>query len=491
MSHLYEDMMFNLQSKIITKKHTYHPDEIKNQVNYTSNILSSLGLKKGDRLALRLSKSEYVIFFYLACLKNGYIFLPLNPDYKNEELSYFFENAAPTIIICEADEVQNISSIKASENCLIKTVDHYGKGSFYETAKKTDMHQSEVALDTDIAAIIYTSGTTGNPKGAMLSHQALLSNAKALIECWHLSSQDILLHALPLFHVHGLFFAMNTSLLTGIDIILLPKFDLDAFFTYLPSVTLFMGVPTHYTRLLNDPRLTEINCKNMRLFVSGSAPLLPAAFSLFAERTKHTILERYGMTETGINASNPYHKERKVGSVGLPIPGVELRIVDDNDSPLSYDHIGNIQVKGMHLFSGYWQDEMKTKSEFTPDGYFKTGDLGMIDSNGYVSIIGRSKDMIISGGLNVYPKEIELTIDAMPEVVESAVIGLPHPDLGEAVVAIVVSRGSLPTEQILSTLKMHHAAYKCPKKIFFVDDLPKNTMGKVEKNKLRQQFHLS
>ncbi|MEO8401575.1 MAG: AMP-binding protein [Gammaproteobacteria bacterium] len=496
MSNLYSHFKQKLREQkkniIVTSHAKYTFTDINDFSAKLVQILLDLGMRQGDRLAAQIEKSEYNIFLYLACLRAGFIYLPLNNTYTHEELDFFFNDAQPKVIICDIKNEKAIINIKSANNSCVKTLDAEGKGSLLETIKtKVSTEASEIySVDpNETAVILYTSGTTGKPKGAMITHQGLFSNAEDLLKTWGITDADSILHVLPLFHVHGLFFALNTALLSGASTILLPKFHPDQFFKYLPKATVFMGVPTYYTRLINDERLNQDQCKNMRLFISGSAPLLQSTFIEFESKTGHILLERYGMTETGINTSNPLEGSRKVGTVGLSLPSVNIRVVDDKDNAVPLNGIGNIQVKGSNLFKGYWNNPDKTKEEFTEDGYFKTGDLGTLDDDRYLSIVGRSKDLVITGGLNVYPKEIELTIDSIDGVIESAVIGLPHTDFGEAVVAIVSGdENKLDEQLIIEIVKQNHAGYKCPKKVFFIDSLPKNTMGKVQKNILREQF---
>ncbi|NNM59196.1 MAG: AMP-binding protein [Legionellales bacterium] len=454
-----------------------------------ANLLYKLNIRKGDRVAAQIEKSEHNLFLYFACLRSGIIFLPLNNTYTLHELNYFFDDAKPKLVVCDPTKEESIKEIIDTEFSSIKTLDAQGNGSLTEQLKNES--EKHLIIDTnldDIAVILYTSGTTGKPKGAMITHQGLLNNTTDLIKAWGITKDDTILHMLPLFHVHGLFFAINTAFLSGAQTILLPKFDLDLFFHYLNDSTIFMGVPTYYSRLLKDARLNQETCRNMRLFISGSAPLLVQPFDEFKYKTGHTILERYGMTETGINTSNPLNGKRKAGTVGLPLSSVNLRIVSNNNTSCAQNEIGLVEIKGANLFKGYWRNQEKTNESFTEDGYFKTGDMGFLDSEGYLTLIGREKDMIISGGLNVYPKEIEETLDSLDGVIESAVIGIPHHDYGEAVVAIISTKKQFNEPELLTYIKEKHAGYKCPKKIFFVDDLPKNTMGKVQKNLLRQQF---
>lgn len=483
-------------NKIIieTPVNNYSFQDIEQQVLNIASVLQELNVKPGDRVAVQVEKSEYNLFLYLACLYLGIIYLPLNTTYTLEELNYFFSDAKPTLVVCDSSKLDAITALVVDADCTIKTLDVSGKGTLLNTQKNKQAIPPSLYLaqPDDIAVILYTSGTTGKPKGAMITHQNLYTNAMALVQEWGVSNQDTILHMLPLFHVHGLFFGFHTAMLTGASIQLLPKFDIDLFFYSLSHATVFMGVPTYYMRLLSDKRLSQDTCRHMRLFISGSAPLLPTTFSAFKNKTGQAILERYGMTETGINTSNPLAGERKVGTVGTPLPGINVRVVDEKNQILSIGIVGNIQIKGNNLFKGYWMNPQKTKADFTEDGYFKTGDQGFFDDDGYLSIVGRSKDMIISGGLNVYPKEIETTIDSIEGVTESAIIGVPHADFGEAVVAIVVKSptAQLNEHDILVRLKQSHAAYKCPKRIVFVEHLPKNTMGKVQKNILREQFSI-
>lgn len=475
------------KNAIITATTNFYYQDLEAYSAKIANALAALNIKPGDRLAAQVEKSPYNIFLFLACLRSGIIYLPLNSSYSKEELHYFFSDAKPSLIVCDPS---NAATIKKLGNCPVYSLDQQGQGSLNALwQQQSPIHDIYPSNSEDIAVILYTSGTTGQPKGAMITQQNLLSNSHDLIAAWGITANDTLLHMLPLFHVHGLFFGLLPLLLSGASILLLPKFDADLFFTFIHQVSLFMGVPTYYHRLLADQRLTPANCETIRLFISGSAPLLAETFSEFQKRSNHTILERYGMTETGINASNPLDGERKLGSVGLSLPHVTMRIVDDNNRVVAIGQVGRIQVKGNNVFKGYWNLPEKTAEEFTADHFFNTGDLGKWDQENYLYIVGRSKDMIISGGLNIYPKEIELTIDAIPGVVESAVIGVPHADFGEGVLAIVVANPNKVDEaKIMKEVRQHHAGFKCPKKIFFLDALPKNTMGKVQKNILRNQF---
>ena len=459
-----------------------------------AGALQSLGIKKGDRVAVQVQKSPQALFLYLACLRAGAAYLPLNTAYKPAELEYFIDDAGPKLVVCDpaAEPILNDICAQRSPPPALLTLDAAGQGTLHELASQQSEKTPIVeCADDDLAAILYTSGTTGKPKGAMLSHNNLRSNAETLVDYWGFSESDVLLHALPLFHVHGLFVACHCTLLSGSKMLFLPRFDADAILKNLPDCTAMMGVPTFYVRLLDRTEFDRERCRNIRLFVAGSAPLLEETFNTFYERTGHKILERYGMTETGMLTSNPLTGERLPGTVGLPLPGVSVRVCDDAGKVLPQGEIGDIQVKGPNVFSGYWQRPEKTAEEFTSDGYFKTGDVGKIDANGYVSIVGRSKDLVISGGYNIYPKEVESVLDGIEGVVESAVFGVPHPDFGEAVTAAVVladsSAAPSPEEIILAT-KQLLASYKVPKSIHFVDALPRNAMGKVQKNVLREQF---
>ncbi len=464
-----------------------------------ANLLGSLNLPKGSRIAVQVEKSVEAMLLYLATIRAGYIFIPLNTAYQSGEIEYFIGDASPAVIVCSAE---NESWIAAIAGKLIKprifTLGDNRTGTLLEeAARQSDQHQIAKSEPGDIATILYTSGTTGRSKGAMLTHQNMSSNAKVLKEYWHWKKGDVLIHALPIFHVHGLFVAIHGALINGNAMIWLGKFDPKKVINQLPRATVFMGVPTLYVRMLLEPSLTRTACKHMRLFISGSAPLLIETFNQWKERTGHTILERYGMSETIMLTSNPYaadarfgnQDERRGGTVGFPLPGVQVRVCDDKDRPLKSNEIGGIQVKGPNIFKGYWNMPEKTAQEFTLDGFFRTGDVGKFDERGYVTIVGRSKDLIISGGYNVYPAEIESVINEMPGVVESAVVGVPHPDFGEVGVAVVITKkeSSPAAEQILLELKSKLANFKIPKRCFIVDELPRNAMGKVQKNVLRDR----
>ncbi len=458
-----------------------------------AHLLTRLGIEKGDRVAVQVEKSPEAIFLYLACLRAGAVYLPLNTAYQKAEIDYFLHDAEPRVVVCRPEAVDWIGEIAARAKVPhVLTLDQAGGGTLVERSRDLDADYPTVAAARDdLAAILYTSGTTGRSKGAMMTHLNLASNALTLHQVWGFQADDVLLHALPIFHTHGLFVATNCVLLNGTGMLFLPRFDVDAIIRLLPRATVFMGVPTFYVRLLADQRFTRDLVKHMRLFIAGSAPLLADTFNAFRERTGHTILERYGMTETGMLTSNPLHGERIAGSCGQPLPGVEVRIADDKGKILGTDEIGVIEVRGPNVFKGYWRMPEKTKAEFRPDGFFITGDVGRIDARGYVYISGRAKDLIISGGFNVYPKEVEDEIDQMDGVAESAVIGVPHPDFGEGVVAVVQRRAGRhePTgDAIIMRLKGRLANYKVPKRVYFVDELPRNAMGKVQKNVLRERY---
>ena len=457
-----------------------------------ANLLRKLNLPENSRIAVQVEKSPEALMLYLATIRAGYVYLPLNTAYRAAEMAYFIDNAQPAVVVCSPQHFGWVSQIAFGSGVShVFTLGDDRTGSLLARAALQSNSFDTVEKEADdLAAILYTSGTTGRSKGAMLSHHNLASNAETLHEFWHWQPGDVLLHALPLFHVHGLFVASHGALLNGSKMIFLPKFDATEVMKHLPRSTVFMGVPTYYVRLLAEPAFGKETCTHMRLFVSGSAPLLTETFNEFTRRTSHTILERYGMSETTMLVSNPYFGERIGGTVGIPLPGVSVRVVKSDGTPCAVDEIGDIQVKGPNVFSGYWRMPEKNAEEFTHDGYFKTGDVGKFDAKGYLSIVGRSKDLIISGGYNVYPKEIESFIDEMEGVVESAVIGVPHPDFGEAVTAVVVVKpdATLSEADIIGLLKSRIANFKVPKRIHFVDDLPRNTMGKVQKNVLREQF---
>ena len=462
-----------------------------------ANVLVDLGVKPGDRVAVQVEKSIEALMLYLGTVRAGGVFLPLNTAYTPAEIEYFLGDAEPAVFVCDPAKAEALKPYAEAAGARLETLGVWrapdvsaGTLSDKALAASTDFTDITRGAD-DLAAILYTSGTTGRSKGAMLSHDNLASNALALVDYWRFTKDDVLLHALPIFHTHGLFVATNTILFAGASMILLPKFDPDQVFKHLPQATSMMGVPTFYVRLLQDARLTKETTKHMRLFVSGSAPLLAETHRAWRERTGHAILERYGMTETNMSTSNPYDGERVAGTVGFPLPGVSARVTDpETGRELGRDEIGMIEVKGPNVFKGYWRNPEKTKAEFREDGFFITGDLGKIDAQGYVHIVGRGKDLIITGGYNVYPKEVEVEIDEMEGVIESAVIGVPHPDFGEGVTAVVVAKpgASITAKSIAAVLEQRLAKFKQPKQVFVVDELPRNTMGKVQKNLLREQY---
>jgi malonyl-CoA/methylmalonyl-CoA synthetase len=457
-----------------------------------ANVLLSRGVKPGDRVAAQTEKSVSGLVLYLATVRAGAVYLPLNTAYTLNELEYFITDAEPSLVVCDPARAEGISAIAAKVDAKVETLGPDGNGSLTEAADKAKPEFATVARgNDDLAAILYTSGTTGRSKGAMLSHDNLASNSLTLVDYWGFTNKDVLIHALPIYHTHGLFVASNVTLFARASMIFLQKFDPEAIIKLMARATVLMGVPTFYTRLLQSPALTKESTKHMRLFVSGSAPLLADTHREWAARTGHAVLERYGMTETNMNTSNPYDGERVAGAVGHALPGVSVRVTDpETGKELARDTVGMIEVKGPNVFKGYWRMPEKTKSEFRDDGFFITGDLGKIDDKGYVHILGRGKDLVISGGFNVYPKEIESEIDAMPGVIESAVIGVPHADFGEGVTAVVVcNKGAGVSEaSVLKVLDGRLAKFKMPKRVFVVDELPRNAMGKVQKNILRDTY---
>jgi len=459
-----------------------------------ANVFASLGLPAGARVAVQVDKSVEALMLYLAVQRAGLVFVPLNNAYQQAEIEYFIGDAEPAVVVCAPKDFTWISRLafrRGTKNVF--TLGDDRSGSLLERASwMSDAHTPAVCQAGDLAAILYTSGTTGKSKGAMLTHGNLVSNARVLKRYWGWQHGDVLIHALPIFHVHGLFVASHGALLNGSKMIWFSRFDPKATITRFDDATVFMGVPTLYTRMLGESSLTRAACARMRLFISGSAPLQVETFDAWAERTGHTILERYGMSETLMLTSNPYRPEdgeRRRGTVGFALPGVQLRVHDDAGAPCPAGEIGGIEVHGPNVFAGYWRMPQKTKEEFTADGWFKTGDVGKVDAKGYVTIVGRSKDLVITGGYNVYPAEVEGFINELPGVAESAVVGLPHPDFGEGVVAIVVPKpgNTLDGSAIVSALKDRIANFKVPKRVFVVEALPRNTMGKVQKNLLRQQ----
>ena len=463
-----------------------------------ANWMVSLDLPIGSRIAVQVEKSVEVLMLYLATLRAGHVFLPLNPAYQSNEVAYFVADAEPAVVVCKPANFGWVSKIAFQTGTRwVMTLDDQRGGSLLQrAAHHSDQHMPVSRSANDLAAILYTSGTTGRSKGAMLSHGNLSSNAQVLKDYWGWVPGDVLLHALPIFHVHGLFIAIHAALLNGSRMLWHSKFEPNAVLADLPRATVFMGVPTFYTRLLSSPGLTAQACASMRLFISGSAPMLVDTFDQWQQRTGHTVLERYGMSETLMLTSNPCFADprhagqakRVGGSVGFPLPGVSLRICNQHHQPVALGKVGSIQVKGPNVFAGYWRMPEKTAQEFTSDGFFITGDMGTLDEQGYVRIVGRSKDLIISGGLNVYPVEIEDALNALPGVLESAVVGVPHPDFGEVGFAFVMAKDGvfLDPEALLATLKTQLAGFKVPKHCLVIDALPRNAMGKVQKNLLRE-----
>ncbi len=468
-----------------------------------ANLLQGLKLPAGSRVAVQVEKSVEAMMLYLATLRAGLVFLPLNTAYQSAEIEYFITNAEPAVVVCSPKNFGWVSKIAFT--CGTQSVFTLGDdrtGSLLDRAMYySDIHSISHNEYAGLAAILYTSGTTGRSKGAMLSHGNMLSNAAMLKDYWGFQNADVLIHALPIFHVHGLFVAIHGALINGSKMLWLNKFDPQAVIERMPRATVFMGVPTLYTRMLAENDLTKDAAKNMRLFIAGSAPLLKETHEEWEQRTGHKILERYGMSETVMLTSNPYaadvryqnQSERRAGTVGFPLPGVSLRVCNDQDIELPTGEIGGIQVKGPNVFAGYWRMPEKTAEEFTADGFFRTGDVGMQDERGYVRIVGRSKDLIISGGYNVYPAEIEGYINDLSGVAESALIGVPHPDFGEVGIALVIAKpgAKLDSQAILATLKSQLANFKIPKRCEIVSELPRNTMGKVQKNLLREQYKSS
>ncbi len=460
--------------------------------------LISRGVACGDRVAVQVDKSVEAVLLYVACLRLGAVFVPINVANTPNEVDFFLRDCRPRLAVIRPADRALLEPLaaRAGVGC-VETLGEDTEGSLLDLVRQSDKAGAAWGRveAKAAAAIVYTSGTTGRSKGAVLSRANLGSNAAALVEAWHFTSDDVLLHTLPLFHIHGLFAAINTVLAAGSSLVLLPRFDAASVLKYLSQATVYMGVPTHYTRLLREPALNREASAAMRLFVSGSAPLLPETHHEFQRRTGHAILERYGMTETLINTSNPYDGVRKPGAVGKPLPGIKIRLARDPTAvstgvDAQDNATGTLEVQGPNVFAGYWQDPEKTQREFTADGWFKTGDLGRIDDDGYIHIIGRVKDLVISGGYNVYPKEVEAELDALSGVLESAVFGVPHPDLGEGVTAVVVpeSAAVLSEADIISSMQARLARYKVPKRILLIDELPRNTMGKVQKNVLRAAY---
>ncbi len=456
-----------------------------------ANFLTAAGLKPGDRLTVQAPKSPQAVWLYLACLRAGFIYHPLNDAYQATELEFFINDAEPRAIVCDPAGEDRFASLLTGRNCRLLTMDSAGRGSLADgTAAASDTFTTLDCPPDTTAVLLYSSGTTGKPKGAMLTHGNLAANTATLVSAWGFTADDRLLHALPVFHAHGLFVGLGCALTSGCALTFLAKFDVRRVIDSLPGATVMMGIPTFYTRLLAEPDFNAQTCRSIRLFISGSAPLPAEIHRQFHRRTGHAILERYGMTETSMLSANPLDGERRPGTVGPALPGVAIRIVNEADQPVAAGTVGEIQVRGPNVFKGYWRLEEATAAEFTPDGFFRTGDQGRFSDDGYLTIMGRSKDMIISGGLNVYPREVEQAIDELDGVAESAVIGVPHADFGEGVVAVVVPRPGrkLAEQDLMAALRTRLARFKNPKRLFFVPQLPRNTMGKVQKNALRRQF---
>ncbi|MFU8834784.1 MAG: malonate--CoA ligase [Roseovarius sp.] len=457
-----------------------------------AHAFRAAGLAPGDRLAVQVEKSPQALAVYAAAVQAGIVFLPLNTAYTGDELGYFVSDSGARVLLCDPARVGALQVVADASGAALLTLGPDGAGTLADAAEgQPETFETTPRDEGDLAAFLYTSGTTGRSKGAMLTQTNLLSNAEVLVDYWRFTGDDVLLHALPIFHTHGLFVATNVILLAGASMIFLPKFDTDAMIAHLPRATTMMGVPTFYTRLLDDPRLERALVGHMRLFISGSAPLLAETHVAFEARTGHRILERYGMTETNMNTSNPYEGERRAGTVGFPLPGVELRITDpETGAEKPRGEVGMIEVRGPNVFKGYWKMPEKTAEELRENGFFITGDLGQIDARGYVSIVGRAKDLIISGGYNIYPKEIELLLDDQPGVLESAVVGVPHPDFGETVVGFIVpEKGATPDlDAIAEAAAGSLARFKHPRRLIMLDALPRNTMGKVQKNVLRAEY---
>ncbi len=486
--HLGKDTPFLIlpDDRVIT-----HAEFLAKAAQYAHQI-TAYGLVAGDRLAVQIGKSANALAVYAACVQAGVIFLPLNTAYTGAEVEYFIDNSGAKLVLCDGEKQAAIAPICDRLHARLDIMNADGSGSFDDAARQHPTEFDTVdRAPNDLAAFLYTSGTTGRSKGAMLSHENLLSNSQVLVDHWRFGADDVLLHALPIFHTHGLFVATNVCLLAGCAMRFYAGFDRDLIIRDIPKARSLMGVPTFYTRLLDDPRFDRDLTKNMRLFISGSAPLLAETHIQFEERTGHRILERYGMTETNMNTSNPYDGERRAGTVGHALPGVEIKVCDpETGAELPTGEIGVLEVRGPNVFQGYWQMPEKTREELRDNGFFITGDLAYIDDRGYVTIVGRSKDLIISGGYNIYPKEIELILDDQAGILESAVVGVPHPDFGETVVAILVpAQGATPdTDTIKTSVEGQLARFKQPRSYQIMDSLPRNTMGKVQKNILREMF---
>lgn len=473
---------------LITPTRTWSYGDLLTASAKVARALSHLGVKPGERVAVQVEKSAQALMLFFGVNRAGAVFLPLNTAYTTAEVSYFLSDAEPALVVVDPARADAIAAVAG--NARVLTLDAQGQGSLWDTVAAADDGPFDVPCNgDDLAAILYTSGTTGRSKGAMLSHNNLASNAATLVNYWRFTADDVLLHALPIFHTHGLFVATNIIAMAGAAMIFLPKFDSDEIMLALPQATTLMGVPTFYSRLLAHPDFGRATVAHMRLLISGSAPLSAEVHKEFTARTGHKILERYGMTETNMNTSNPYDGARIPGSVGLPLPGIAVRVTDpDSGRVLPVGEVGVVEIKGPNVFKGYWRMPEKTAAEFRADGYFISGDLGYFDDKGYLYLVGRGKDLIITGGFNVYPAEIEAALDALPEIRESAVIGLPHQDFGEAVTAVVVAKSVIDETKIQNTLSETLAKFKVPKRVIVLDELPRNAMGKIQKNVLREQY---
>ncbi len=476
------------QPFLITPTQTWSYGDLIAASAKTARALASLGVKPGERVAVQVEKSAQALMLFFGVNRLGAVYLPLNTAYTTAEVSYFLSDAEPALVVVDPARAEAIAAVAGQARVL--TLDTQGHGSLWDAVAAADDAPCDIFCNgDDLAAILYTSGTTGRSKGAMLSHRNLASNAATLVDYWRFTSSDVLLHALPIFHTHGLFVATNIIAMAGASMIFLPKFDIDEIMRTLPQATTMMGVPTFYSRLLAHPNFSRATVAHMRLLISGSAPLSAEVHKEFTARTGHKILERYGMTETNMNTSNPYDGDRIPGSVGLPLPGISVRVADpESGRVLGVGEIGVVEIKGPNVFMGYWRQPEKTAAEFRADGYFISGDLGYFDDQGYLYLVGRGKDLIITGGFNVYPAEIETALDALPEISESAVIGLPHQDFGEAVTAVVVAKGVIDETKIQHTLGETLAKFKVPKRVLVLDELPRNAMGKIQKNALRERY---
>jgi len=476
---------------VLTGQKTTYGQFFGNAERLAAGLVAS-GVQPGDRIAVQAPKTQIMLELYVASVLCGAVFLPLNTGYTASEVRYFLSDAQPRLLVCDPRRKDDLHPV--ADDCGVAQILTIAADETGTLADVRDAHQPGFAPVPrgagDLAAILYTSGTTGRSKGAMLSHGALASNSETLRDYWRFTDADVLIHALPIFHTHGLFVATNVTLMAGGSCLFLPGFDAESIVRVMPRATALMGVPTFYTRLLETPGLAEA-ATGMRLFVSGSAPLLAETHDRWRAVTGHAILERYGMTETNMNTSNPYDGDRRAGTVGFPLPGIEVIVTDpQTGTPVPQGDVGILEVRGPNVFSGYWKMPEKTAEELRDTGFFITGDMGQIDADGYVQIVGRSKDLIISGGYNIYPKEIELLVDDLPGVVESAVIGVPHPDFGETVVAVVVPEAGaeLTEDGVLTGVAEHLARFKQPRKVIFVGELPRNTMGKVQKAEMRKTY---